>query len=60
VVEGEGEAAPAGVFNAYGNGMNIFIDVDMLTEGDAQRLKGTLQNAMAALASKAGPAPQAD
>jgi hypothetical protein len=48
------------VFNAYGNGMNVFIDIDMLTDGDAQRLKGTLQNAMAALASKAGPAPQAE
>jgi class 3 adenylate cyclase len=60
VVEGEVEAAPAGVFNAYGNGMNIFIDVEMLTDGDAQRLKGTLQNAMAALARKAAPEPQAE
>ena len=60
VVEGEAAEAPAGVFNAYGNGMNVFIDIDMLTDGDAQRLKGTLQNAMAALASKAGPAPQAE
>jgi class 3 adenylate cyclase len=60
VVEGEVKAAPAGVFNAYGNGMNIFIDVEMLTDGDAQRLKGTLQNAMAALARKAGPEPQTE
>ena len=40
VVEGEAEAAPQGVFNTYGTGMNVFIDVDMLTDGDAQRLRG--------------------
>ena len=60
VVEGEAEDAPAGVFNTYGTGMNVFIDVDMLTDGDAQRLRGTLQNAIAALARKAGPEPQAE
>ena len=61
-VEGmaEGEGALAGVFNAYGSGMNVFIDVDMLDEADGQRLKGTLQNAIAALASKAGPEPQTE
>ncbi|MEQ8354499.1 MAG: adenylate/guanylate cyclase domain-containing protein [Kiloniellaceae bacterium] len=61
-VEGmaEGEGALAGVFNAYGSGMNVFIDVDMLDEADVQRLKGTLQSAIAALASKAGPEPQTE
>src|SRR3546814_15553471 len=43
VVEGEAVEAPAGVFNAYGNGMNVSIHLDMLTDGDAQRLQGTLQ-----------------
>ncbi len=60
VVEGELDEAPAGVFNAYGNGMTVFIDIDMLDEVDALRLKGTLQNAMAALASRVGPEPQAE
>jgi len=60
VVEGEAQEAPASVINAYGNGMNVFIDVDMLTDGDAQRLKTTLQNAIAALARKAGPEVQAE
>lgn len=60
VVEGEAIEGPAGVFNAYGTGMNIFIDVDMLADGDAERLKATLQSAIAALAQKAGPAPQAE
>src|SRR3546814_184601 len=60
VVEGEAVEAPAGVFNAYGNGMNVSIDIDMLTDGDAQRLKGTLQNTMAALARKVGPEPQTE
>ncbi len=60
VVEGELDEAPAGVFNAYGNGMTVFIDIDMLDEVDALRLKGTLQNAMAALATRVGPEPQAE
>lgn len=60
VVEGEAVEAPDGVFNAYGNGMNVFIDIDMLNDGDAQRLKGTLQNAIAALSRKADPEPQAE
>ena len=60
VVEGEVEAAPAGVFNAYGTGMNVFIDIDMLDEADARRLTGTLQNVMAALSRKAEPEPQAE
>jgi len=60
VVEGEAEDALSGVFNTYGTGMNVFIDVDMLDEVDAQRLRGTLQNAIAALARKVGPEPQAE
>lgn len=60
VVEGEAEEAAAGVFNTYGNGMNVFIDIDMLTDRDAQRLRGTLQNAIAALARKVGPEVQAE
>jgi hypothetical protein len=59
-VEGLVDEAPAGVFNASGNGMSVFIDIDMLDEVDAQRLKGTLQNAMAALATRASPEPQAE
>jgi len=62
VVEGKVQCDPAraGVFNAQGAGMNVFIDVNMLDEGDVQRLKGTLQNAIAALASKSGPKPQVE
>jgi class 3 adenylate cyclase len=59
-VEGLVDEAPAGVFNASGNGMSVFIDIDMLDEVDAQRLKGTLQNAMAALATRVSPEPQAE
>jgi len=59
-VEGLVDEAPSGVFNASGNGMSVFIDIDMLDEVDAQRLKGTLQNAMAALATRVGPEPQAE
>jgi hypothetical protein len=59
-VEGLADEAPAGVFNASGVGMNVFIDVEMLEESDVRRLTGTLQSAMAALARKAGPEPQAE
>lgn len=58
VVEGEAEEASAAVFKAYGSGMNVFIDVAMLDEVDAQRLKGTLQNAIAALAQRVGGEPE--
>jgi len=60
VVEGELEAAADSVFSESGNGMNVFIDIERLDEADARRLSGTLQNAMAALARRAGPAPQAE
>ena len=54
-VEGKTEEAPTGGINEYGNGMNIFIDIDMLDEGEARRLKGTLQNALTALGRRGGP-----
>jgi class 3 adenylate cyclase len=60
VVEGELEATTDCVFSESGNGMNVFIDVERLDEADARRLSGTLQNAMAALARRSGPAPQAE
>ncbi|MGD1878052.1 MAG: adenylate/guanylate cyclase domain-containing protein [Kiloniellaceae bacterium] len=59
-VEGLADESAAGVFNASGIGMNVFIDIDMLDESDVQRLKGTLQDAIAALSRKAAPEPQAE
>ncbi len=60
MVEGALACDPArtSVFNAYGAGMNVFIDVNMLDEADVHRLKGTLQSAIAALATKSAPKPQ--
>ena len=60
VVQGEAEIAAECVFSESGNGMNVFIDIERLDEADARRLSGTLQNAMAALARRVGPEPQAE
>lgn len=59
-VEGLAGEAASGVFKEVGSGMNVFIDIDRLDEVDALRLKGTLQDAMAALARRVGPEPQTD
>ena len=60
MVEGAIACDPArtSVFNAYGAGMNVFIDVNMLDDADVHRLKGTLQSAITALATKSGAKPQ--
>ncbi len=61
VVEGEAEEVQAAaVFKEYGSGMNVFIDVEMLDASDAQRLHGTLQNAVIALAQRVRAEPQTE